>query len=418
MDAARGVPRQARLHAHAGAGRRGRARRHRRAAAALRHPEARRDGAALRLPARARRRAAELGGSQGPVARHPRQAARGPRRGPPVPYADFEGTIPEGEYGGGTVLVWDTGTWTPVGDPHAGLAKGDLKFNLHGTKLNGLYVLVHMKPRPGEKREMWLLIKERDEFVRPHDEYDVDRRGAQQRRHRPLARRGAPPRRRRRPTSPTPRYPHLPPLATRQPRAPRRLSGPRGGDRRPRSTSNSRRWSRGRRRPRAGSPRSSTTATGRPSRCRTGRRARSREAMPTGPTASRPSPARSRGSRSPRRCSTARSSCSTRPASRDSGCCRARSARSRSGLRSSPSTCCYLNGRDVRELPLVARKELLRDGLSGDLPPARRCATPTTSSTTPTEFYRPACLAGLEGIVCKRAREPLSRPAADATGRR
>ena len=91
----------------------------------------------------------------------------------PVPYADFEGTIPKGEYGGGTVIVWDTGTWTPVGDPHAGLAKGDLKFILHGTKLNGLYVLVHMKPRPGEKREMWLLIKERDEFVRPHDEYDV-----------------------------------------------------------------------------------------------------------------------------------------------------------------------------------------------------------------------------------------------------
>ena len=53
----------------------------------------------------------------------------------PIPYADFEGTIPAGEYGGGTVIVWDTGTWEPVGDPHAGLAKGDLKFNLHGTKL-------------------------------------------------------------------------------------------------------------------------------------------------------------------------------------------------------------------------------------------------------------------------------------------
>jgi bifunctional non-homologous end joining protein LigD len=91
----------------------------------------------------------------------------------PIPYADFEGTIPKGEYGGGTVIVWDTGTWTPVNDPHEGLAKGDLKFNLHGTKLNGIFVLVHMKPRPGEKREMWLLIKERDEFVRPHEEFDV-----------------------------------------------------------------------------------------------------------------------------------------------------------------------------------------------------------------------------------------------------
>ncbi len=91
----------------------------------------------------------------------------------PIPYADFEGTIPAGEYGGGTVLVWDTGTWEPVGDPRAGLAKGDLKFDLRGTKLQGRYVLVHMKPRPGEKREMWLLIKERDEFVRPREEFDV-----------------------------------------------------------------------------------------------------------------------------------------------------------------------------------------------------------------------------------------------------
>jgi len=91
----------------------------------------------------------------------------------PVPYADFEGTIPAGEYGGGTVLVWDTGTWTPVGDPHAGLAKGDLKFVLDGVKLKGLFVLVRMKPRPNEKREMWLLIKERDDHVRPREEYDI-----------------------------------------------------------------------------------------------------------------------------------------------------------------------------------------------------------------------------------------------------
>ena len=157
----------------------------------------------------------------------------------PIPYADFEGTIPAGEYGGGTVLVWDTGTWEPVGDPHAGLAKGDLKFDLRGSKLQGRYVLVHMKPRPGEKREMWLLIKERDEFVRPREEFDVI---AEQPDSAVTGRslEKSPPRRRSRPTSPTPRYPHLPPLATRQPRAPRRRPPPRPRST-PRSTSNSRR---------------------------------------------------------------------------------------------------------------------------------------------------------------------------------
>lgn len=91
----------------------------------------------------------------------------------PLEYGSFEGTIPAGEYGGGTVMIWERGTFTPVGDPAAALAKGDFKFVLHGTKLNGQWVLVRMKPRPGEKRENWLLIKERDEYVRPREEYDV-----------------------------------------------------------------------------------------------------------------------------------------------------------------------------------------------------------------------------------------------------
>ncbi len=91
----------------------------------------------------------------------------------PLDYGGFEGTIPAGEYGAGTVIVWDRGTWQPVGDARAGLAKGDFKFELHGEKLHGLWVLVRMKPRPGEKRENWLLIKEKDEAVRPHEEYDV-----------------------------------------------------------------------------------------------------------------------------------------------------------------------------------------------------------------------------------------------------
>lgn len=91
----------------------------------------------------------------------------------PIEYGSFEGTIPEGEYGGGTVMVWDRGTWEPIGDPAQGMAEGQLKFNLYGEKLVGRWVLVRMKPREGEKSENWLLIKERDDHVRPADEYDV-----------------------------------------------------------------------------------------------------------------------------------------------------------------------------------------------------------------------------------------------------
>ena len=85
----------------------------------------------------------------------------------PLDYGDFEGTIPKGEYGGGTVMLWDEGTWEPVGDPEAGLAKGELKLVLHGERLKGKWVLVRLKPRKGEnsKHENWLLIKERDEFA-------------------------------------------------------------------------------------------------------------------------------------------------------------------------------------------------------------------------------------------------------------
>lgn len=91
----------------------------------------------------------------------------------PIEYGSFEGTIPAGEYGGGTVMVWDRGTWEPIGDPAESMAAGQLKFNLYGEKLVGRWVLVRMKPRKGEKSENWLLIKERDEHVRPATEYDV-----------------------------------------------------------------------------------------------------------------------------------------------------------------------------------------------------------------------------------------------------
>jgi bifunctional non-homologous end joining protein LigD len=87
----------------------------------------------------------------------------------PLDYGDFEGTIPKGQYGGGTVEIWDRGYWH-ADDPAKGLAKGDLKFALMGEKLNGEWVLVRMKhDRSGGKRTNWLLIKHRDEYARDGD---------------------------------------------------------------------------------------------------------------------------------------------------------------------------------------------------------------------------------------------------------
>ncbi|MGE3295513.1 MAG: non-homologous end-joining DNA ligase, partial [Geminicoccaceae bacterium] len=91
----------------------------------------------------------------------------------PLDYGDFEGTIPKGEYGGGTVIVWDRGTWTPVGDPHRGLAKGHLEFELHGEKLSGRWHLIRMAGKRREKRVNWLLIKAEDAAARPADAPDI-----------------------------------------------------------------------------------------------------------------------------------------------------------------------------------------------------------------------------------------------------
>jgi bifunctional non-homologous end joining protein LigD len=92
----------------------------------------------------------------------------------PVSYFDFEGIIPEGNYGAGTVMVWDVGTWEPLGNEHQMLAKGDLKFRLKGKKLSGEFVLAHMKARrPGSKGNEWLLIKKKDEAVQPG--FDIDK---------------------------------------------------------------------------------------------------------------------------------------------------------------------------------------------------------------------------------------------------
>src|SRR3954468_24151908 len=87
----------------------------------------------------------------------------------PLAYADFEGIIPKGQYGGGTVLLWDRGTWEPLEDARQGYRKGNLKFWLKGEKLQGGFALVKIRgrsPRGGDEERSWLLIKERDTEAR------------------------------------------------------------------------------------------------------------------------------------------------------------------------------------------------------------------------------------------------------------
>jgi DNA ligase D len=85
----------------------------------------------------------------------------------PLEYIDFEAHIPKGQYGAGGMIVWDRGTWVPMGDPEEGYRKGTLKFRLSGDKLGGGWTLVRLKPKEGERGDNWLLIKERDPFARP-----------------------------------------------------------------------------------------------------------------------------------------------------------------------------------------------------------------------------------------------------------
>ena len=84
----------------------------------------------------------------------------------PVDYGAFEGTIPEGHYGAGTVMLWDRGGWKPVGDPHEGLRRGKLEFHLSGERLTGRWALVRFKGKQRGDRENWLLIKERDDTAK------------------------------------------------------------------------------------------------------------------------------------------------------------------------------------------------------------------------------------------------------------
>src|SRR5690606_38775970 len=81
----------------------------------------------------------------------------------PVEYGSFEGIIPAGEYGGGSVMLWDQGSWDPVGDPEAGLRKGHLSFRLHGERLQGSWTLARLGGKADPEEKNWLLIKKHDE---------------------------------------------------------------------------------------------------------------------------------------------------------------------------------------------------------------------------------------------------------------
>ena len=87
----------------------------------------------------------------------------------PLEYRNFEGTIPKGEYGGGVVMLWDEGFWEPQGDVEEGLESGSLKFVLKGSRLKGKWALIRLKPKAGETKNNWLLLKEKDEYAKTDD---------------------------------------------------------------------------------------------------------------------------------------------------------------------------------------------------------------------------------------------------------
>jgi len=91
----------------------------------------------------------------------------------PMEYLEWEGVIPKGEYGGGTMIVWDRGSWSAEGDPHKALAKGKLDFSLSGSRLKGRWHLVRMRRRPADSKDQWLLIKGSDEYARSPGEPEI-----------------------------------------------------------------------------------------------------------------------------------------------------------------------------------------------------------------------------------------------------
>jgi bifunctional non-homologous end joining protein LigD len=101
----------------------------------------------------------------------------------PIAYNQFEGIIPAGEYGGGTVMIWDRGSWKPESaDVDAALEAGQLKLTLFGQKLHGSWVLVRLRARTGQKRVAWLLIKHRDEWANSTDVTESEPRSAKSKR--------------------------------------------------------------------------------------------------------------------------------------------------------------------------------------------------------------------------------------------
>src|SRR6185369_3383998 len=142
------------------------------------HSEARGLPAALRSTAGGGRRLQVLGRHQGSLNPRDRRLAV-EVEDHPLDYGDFEGTIPKGEYGGGTVMLWDRGFWTPEdgGNPGQALRKGELKFTLPGEKLKGSWVLVRMRQdreRGRSNRNNWLLIKHRDTYARENGDVVTD----------------------------------------------------------------------------------------------------------------------------------------------------------------------------------------------------------------------------------------------------
>ena len=114
----------------------------------------------------------KLGGSQRAELPSGRKTFSSTGRGwHPLAYATFEGTIPEGEYGGGTVMLWDEGTWEPLDDPDEGLKKGKLVFILHGKKLKGEWALVRTALKGAKPN--WLLIKKNDEYANVVDDAEL-----------------------------------------------------------------------------------------------------------------------------------------------------------------------------------------------------------------------------------------------------
>ncbi len=91
----------------------------------------------------------------------------------PIAYNQFEGQIPEGQYGAGKVIIWDEGKWMPVGDPRKGYREGHLKFDLQGVKMQGRWALIRLKGKESDKQPPWLLIKDRDAFARSEREFSV-----------------------------------------------------------------------------------------------------------------------------------------------------------------------------------------------------------------------------------------------------